>query len=232
MGMDNIELMAAGLAPWPTELTGDMYSGLSEVVTRARTIATDFRARAEELRKSGDLTSSGVAKQLDLLANQELDRLDSLAGTALGKARRDLDLFNEKLAAVNTPPADSAAQAIALAETRGLLMDLPESERIAVLSEALTAGDTLVLRAIFLAPSFWRRRFAVPAELLEDWRRRWQEQADPTLFVKARDLTAAITRTTNALQAARQIIASTPGLSEAARTSLLQKIQADPLAAA
>jgi transposase-like protein len=229
MGLDNIELMAMGLAGWPTELSGPLYDGLSEVVTRARTIATDFRARAEELQKSGDLTSSGVAKQLDLLANQELNRLDSLAATALGRSRRDLDLFNEKLAAVNTPPADSAAQAIALAETRGLLMDLPESERITTLSEALTAGDTLVLRAVFLAPSFWRRRFAVPAELLEDWRRRWQEQADPTLFVKARDLTAAITKTVNAVKGARMVIAETGGLSEAARTSLAQKIQEDPL---
>lgn len=232
MVMEKIELMAAGLGPWPTEWTGDLYTGLAGVVDLARKIASDFRDRAAELRKSGDLTNSGLGKQLDLLANQELNRLDSLAATALGRSRRDLEIFNEKLAAVNTPPADSAAQAIALAEARGLLMDLPENERIAVLSEALTAGDTLVLRAVFEAPSFWRARFAVPAELLEDWRRRWQEQADPTLFVKARDLTAAISKTVTAVRAARMVIAQTEGLSDQARTSLAQKLQEDPLTAA
>lgn len=232
MGMDNIELMAAGLAPWPTELTGDMYSGLSEVVTRARTIATDFRARAEELRKSGDLTSSGVAKQLDLLANQELDRLDSLAGTALGKARRDLEIFTSKLGALNTPPADSAALAIREAETRALLLDLPESDRIAVVSEALATGDTLVLRAVFQAPAFWRARFITPAELLEDMRTRWQQGADPVLAKKVRDLGAAISKTSTAVLAGRLLVSQTEGLSEQGRTSLAQKLGEDPLAAA
>jgi hypothetical protein len=229
MGLDEYELAASGLVRWPSELSGELYTGAANFVELARKVTTDFRARAEELQKSGDLTPSGIAKQQDLFAGQELDRLDSAAATVLGRLRRDEEELSAKLASVNTPPADSAGQAIALAECRSLLMDLPEAERIAVVSEAVASGDNLILRSIFMAPNFWRQRFVQPVELLERMRTQWQEGADPGLARKIRSLAQAITLVTNALQAARQIIASTPGLSATARTSLLQKIQADPL---
>jgi len=229
MGLDNIELTAAGLGDWPSQWTGPLYEPLAEVVGRARAIASDFRDRAAELRKSGDLTNSGLGKQLDLLASQELDRLDTMAGGALAKARRDLEVFSEKLAAASAPPADSAGQAIREAECRALLSDLPESERIATLSEAVAAGDDLVLRAVFQGPTFWRARFIMPAELLEQLRERWQQGADPVLAKKVRDLGAAITKTVNAVRAARGLIASTKGLSPAASESIAMKVKGDPL---
>ena len=230
--MDRFELEADGLGDWPQAWSGDLYAGLAGVVDLARKIASDFRDRAVELRKSGDLTPSGMAKQLDELAQQELSRLDALAATALGKARRDLEIFTSKLGALNTPPADSAALAIREAETRALLLDLPESDRIAVVSEALATGDTLVLRAVFQAPAFWRARFITPAELLEDMRTRWQQGADPVLAKKVRDLGAAISKTSTAVLAGRLLVSQTEGLSEQGRTSLAQKLGEDPLAAA
>ena len=215
----DLELMAS-FGEWGADVPST--SPLQPVQGLWRTARDKTRAvldRRAELAADQRFTSTGRQQALQELATSTLQALQDAGVSVLSRAQQALTTLDAKLVApIGGAPVggagDAAAAAIRAVEVRNWLRSVPEAQRHAAISDAITNGDTLVVDAVLNAPRFMRDRLVLPG-LQDDLRERWRRSRNPEAAAQARDLESGIARAQQALDTARRIISEQAGLAPA-----------------
>jgi hypothetical protein len=190
----------------------------------ARDAVTLVRTRIADWKATGDYTTNGFVRRAVELAEQELARVDDSVSYALKKMQPAADELRAKLGAVPATGDDK----LEVLWCRDQLLQMTDAERWAEIARAVDDGEAVVVAAVLAAPRFVQRRMMLP-EMIEALRERWSSTRDPVTAQKLRALESAIASVRRAGAAARAAIVGTPGLGGEVKTSLRERLQADPI---
>jgi len=211
MDLNNLDLEAAGLNIVAEEdRHTPMLAALAMIIDLAKAAILETRAEKAQLKKSGDLSETGLDRKLEEFGRGQLNRLDAFGGNHIERARDHVAVLEKRLAQIPEEAKGDAATAKAV-EIREHLAKLPDIERMSVMEEALASGETEVVAALFDAPIFLQRSLIAADDFRSDLRRRHLEQTQPAIFTELTDLKFATRQAENALQVARSKIAEVSG---------------------
>jgi len=164
------------------------------------TAVVDGREKRKELLKSGNLSETGLDKEMETYIQNERQRLDSFGLPKVDAAKERQATLDAKLKSM---PEDTGDPAKAI-EIRAALASMSDTEVMTVLEESLAAGERDVGHAIFSAPVFIQRRILPITDFRAEFRRRFQEATEPAMATEARELRQMIRQTENSMATAKR----------------------------
>jgi len=211
MNLDHLDVTAEGLVIVPEEdRNSPIKAALSKIIDLAREAIIKVRAEKTQLRKSGDLSESGLNRTLAEFGKGHIERLEKFERGHIERAKEEVARLEKRLAQIPTEAKGDAAMAKAI-EIRTHLGKLTDSQRMAVMEESLESGETEVVSALFSSPVFVQRSLIAADDFRSDLRRRFLDQSEPGVADELADLKHLLMRAESAVPTARRKIAEEAG---------------------